>query len=276
MPRPERFAIDGALLAGPGGDARWNNLGDWQDSSDYTHACLALAALHGEAALLRPGQRVLELACGFGAGIDVWRERFGITHIRALELRRQCVSALRDRRQAEAGIEVYQGRFDAPLPAPLRAQCFDAVLCVDAAYHARSLEAFLGPACEVLVDKGRLVFSTLLRTADPTPLWRRALAWPLLRTAGIPPGSLVSDARLRTMLQRHGLREHNLEPLTQRVLPGFHRWVLQRHARLPPRLRWSPAWLKIRATAALCAYLHRHRLVDYVLVSARRTDEKAR
>ena len=91
----------------------------------------------------------------------------------------------------------------------------------------------------------------------------------MLRAAGIPAGSLVNDTRLRTLLQRHGLRGHKLEPLTPRVLPGFHRWVSQRHAQLPLRLRWSPAWLKIRATAVLCAYLHRHSLVDYVLVSAR-------
>jgi len=270
VPRPERFAIDGALLAGPGGDARWNNLGDWHDTADYTQACLALAGLHGEAALLVPGQRVLELACGFGAGIELWRERFGIEHIRALELRRQCVSALRDRLQAEQHIEVYQGRFDAPLPVPLGEQRFDAVLCVDAAYHARSLEAFLAPACQVLADQGRLVFSTLLWAADRTPSWRSALAGHLLRAAGIPPGSLVSDARLRALLQRHGLHDLRFELLTQRVLPGFQRWVSQRHARLPLRLRWSAAWLKIRGTAALCAYLHRHRLVDYVLVSARR------
>ncbi len=266
----ERFAIDGSLLAGPHGDARWNNLGAWDETADYTQACTALAGLHGEAAGLVAGQRVLELACGFGAGIDLWRERFGISEVCALELRPRCVEAMRDRLADGKDTQLYQGRLDAPLPVALRERRFHAVLCVDAAYHARSLEDFLATACEALTADGRLVFSTLVWADTPAPAWRRALAGRLLRAAGIPPGSLVSDERLRETLRRSDLHESRLEPLTGRVLPGFHRWVTRRHALLPQRLRWSAAWLKVRGAAMLCAYLHRHRLVDYVLVSARR------
>ncbi len=266
----ERFAIDGALLAGPGGDVRWNNLGDWHQAADYAQACRSLARRHGEAAALAPGKRVLELACGFGAGIDLWREHFGVAHICALELRQTCVAALQDRLQAQEDIEVYRGRFDVPLPAPLRKQRFDVVLCVDAAYHARSLDDFLATALGALADEGRLVFSTLVWANGSPSAWRRALARQLLRTAGIPPTSLFSESRLRALLLRHELHELKLERLTADVLPGFHRWVTHRHRQLPQRLRWSAAWLKIRGAAALCAYLYRHRLVDYVLVSARR------
>ena len=213
---------------------------------------------------------MLELACGFGAGIDLWREHFGVSHVRALELRHACVAELQNKLPAQHDIEVYQGRFDSPLPVPLRGQRFDAVLCVDAAYHARSLEAFLATATGALAEAGRMVFSTLVWGNDSPPAWRRALVRPLLRAAGIPRGSLVSEDRLGAALLRHDLHELKVERLTGDVLPGFHRWVTHRHAQLPQGLRWSAAWLKIRGAAALCAYLHRHRLLDYVLVSARR------
>lgn len=213
---------------------------------------------------------MLELACGFGAGIDLWREGFGVSHIRALELRHACVAALQHKLPAQHDIEVCQGRFDSPLPAPLCEQRFDAVLCVDAAYHARSLEDFLATATEALAEAGCLVFSTLVWADSSSSAWRRALARPLLRAAGIPSGSLVSDDGLRALLLRHDLHELKFERLTEDVLPGFHRWVTQRHAQLPQLQRLSAAWLKIRGAAMLCAYLHRHRLVDYLLVSARR------
>jgi len=279
----EDFDIDGALLAGPTGDARWNNLGYWRDASDYTGACRALARLHGQAARLQPGQHVLELACGQGASFAVWSEEFTVGRISALEYRASCVSALNQGPHPLAG-DVVLGRFDVALPETLAAQTFDAVLCVDAAYHARTLQDFACTAASALAPGGMLVFSTLAKPAeDPrAPARRRGLVSALKRgardllvgvlrkSARIPPGSILAAGDLRAALQRSGLTQIEIQDLSASVFDGFARWVEHRHRRLPWRQRWSPGWLKIRLTGRWCASIDRRRLLRYVLVSAQR------
>jgi hypothetical protein len=94
MPKPEYFNINGQLLSPNPQHWIWNNLGNWANENDYGMACQALARLHGQAAQLRAGQHVLELACGYGAAFELWKAEFKINKISALEYRPQCVAIL--------------------------------------------------------------------------------------------------------------------------------------------------------------------------------------
>jgi SAM-dependent methyltransferase len=272
MPRAgEHFHIAGDLLAGPGGDGRWNNLGYWNGAPSYTAAARTLAHRHGQAAGLRPGMRVLELACGYGAALDLWAAEFGVTASHALELRQACVTAITAPPQRPM-TRILQGRFDEPIAALVGDTRFDAILCVDAAYHARSLPAFLAACAPVLAPQGVLVFSTLVRGPGYTTLHplRRVILHRALALADIPRDSVRTPQGLIRELGAAGLDSERLDDLTEPVLAGFAGWVPQRQPLLDGAARWSPDWLKIRMTAALCRSVMRNRSLAYVLAVGRR------
>ena len=265
---PERFNIAGDLLAGPDGDGRWNNLGYWKNAQNYTEACRALAELHGVAAGLTASHRLLELACGYGAGLDVWRNRFRVSKISALEYRPDCIRHIRSAEQA--GIDaVLTARFDEPLNALFPGSSFDAVICVDAAYHARSLTAFVTAAESVLAERGVLVFSTLV-SADARPAgW---LGTALHNAAGISSASLLTETDLRQAVAEQGLVVTTVEDISDSVFAGFADWVARRSCNLNWREQYSAAWLKIAITARWCRQLAAGRSLRYVLVSVRRAE----
>ena len=138
----QKFEIALELLSDHPATPAWGNLGDWTATTEYGQACRQLALRVGQAAKLQPQDHVLDLACGDGASLQLWPEVFGVRHVTGLEYRARCVDSIR--RQAPACLDaIVQGRFDVlPAPAELPSRGFDAALCVDAAYHAASLDAF--------------------------------------------------------------------------------------------------------------------------------------
>lgn len=283
-PTPAAVAIALDLLDDTPAGLAWSNLGDWSTTGDsaldYPTACRQLALRVGRAAALQPGDAVLDLACGHGASLALWPDAFGVRDVSGLELREDCIAHIRRHALTAPSTlptlpalptlaALVPGRFDTlPPPAALTARRFDAVLCVDAAYHARSLAAFAALAAALLPPAGRLAFTTLLRP-DPAPALSPALDFSLAR-AGIPAASVLRADTLRATLAAQGFRDIHLTLLDTEVLAGFAAFVQRRRAALPWRRQASPGWLKIQATAWLCHTLYRHRALHYVLVSATR------
>lgn len=271
----QTFEIDGALLAGATGDWRWNNLGDWQVATDYEHACIALARRHAEFAGLSVHSNLLELACGYGASIELWRDQFQVTAITALEYRQRCVDWLNqslntNHHQTHAHIQVLQGRFDRPLPTALAQQSFDTLLCIDAAYHATSLHQFLITASTALQPKGVLCFSTLMwiDSADSSARIAVKIGQQLLKLVGIPAASVLTQPQINTLFQQLHWEDLQIQSIEQHVFEGFANWVQQQNQRLAPRHRYSMAWQKICATARLCRWLQQHKILRYIMIRA--------
>lgn len=273
MPRHHddpHFAIALSLLADSPHPLAWSNLGYWATTTDYHTAAEQLALHVGHAAALLPTHRVLDVGCGHGASLQLWPSAFGVQHVTAIERQTACVDAIRA--SAPPALDaVYQARFDQlPAPAALPAHDFDAVLCVDAAYHATALDDFVAFAAAQLASSGRLVFTTLMQTpaflqaSSPQQAWVQQL----LRLAGIPAASFLTTDAVIATLARHGLTDITLQPLDAEVLQGFADFVQRRQHQLHWRQRLGPAWWKIRTTAWLCAYLYRHQLAHYMLIKA--------
>lgn len=276
------------VLLGATTQPPWSNLGCWpadaapgnrSDGSDadnsgdseYDRACRRLALRHAEAVSLHADDRLLDLGCGPGASLRLWQEAFGVRHMTALERRPACVTALRE--LSLPGLErVHQADFDRlPLPGDLPAAGADVAICVDAAYHARSLRDFTAFAAAAVRPGGRLAFTTLAAT----PAWhaaaagQRLLTRQLLALAGIPAASLTDHQGIEEVLRATGWAPAGMREQDD-VLAGFADFAGRRGALLPWRQRLRPGWRKIALTAGLCRRLQREGLVSYVLVTARR------
>lgn len=273
------FAIAHTLLDADMPWPAWTNLGCWQQPdgsplTDYAEAAAQLATRVGVAAITAPGQCVVDLGCGHGASLLLWQRQFAAAQIIGIELQQSCVDGWQQHEQPVAGISLQQGRFDQlPLPesiaALLPATGADAVVCVDAAYHADSLGAFAAVAQRLLRPQGRLAFTTVLRPAS-TSLAQQLKQRLMTRLSGIPSASFISADELQRTLTRLGFDGIRIEYLDSEVLQGFAAFVARRATELPTAQRRSLAWLKIAATGVLCQHWFRRQEVRYVLVSAAR------
>lgn len=262
-----QFFINGTLLADETGG--WRNLGDWTATEVYREAAEALAMRVGTAAGLCEHTAVLDLACGYGASLLLWQCRFGVSRVAGLELQSDCFAADNQVTLHPSGGDkapvIVQGRFDhLPLPAALMDSPFNAVVCVDAAYHARSLTALSSVASSALRSGGTFAFTTL--AINPAAGGLPVGLMLALRASGISRVSTPSD--IEAALAANGFRNIAVEVLDEAVLVGFDRYVARRERELTWRQRLSADWLKIKATGWLCGALaHRWRL-HYVLVRA--------
>lgn len=266
MPKPDKFNINSQLLSENAHDWHWNNLGYWTDSTDYGQACQALARLHGDAAQLQTGQHILELACGYGAAFGLWKNIFNINKISALEYRPHCVNYIKDH---DLTSSIYAGRFDYPLPYPLNTTTYDAVLCVDAAYHAQSLAQFLAVIRSALKNGGRFAFSTLVLADDYASfsIHKRVITQGLLALANISQASVLTATQIKDLAAQQKFSDLTIQPLNQAVFLGFADWVTHRATQLSFKDKIHADWQKIYLTAQWCRWLANNPLLSYVLIS---------
>ena len=234
MPGP----TETTLLHRGGRSARWGNLGLWP-AADYADAAEALARRVGEAGQLGPGQRVLSLASGGGEELALWRRAFGV---------------------AEAlGSERGTGAWP-----PGR---FDALLCVDAAYHFSPRADWLAAAHARLRPGGWLAFTDLViepaGNRPPGRLLRLAA-----RLCGVAAEDLGPPALRQQQLQRLGFEAIGHQDLGLAVLDGFVAFEHRQRRHLGPAA-WQPGWWRVRTTARLIPPCRRAGL-GYALFRARR------
>lgn len=265
-PRVPWLRATQAQLLQPGADSAWASLGLWSEGDDHPAAATALADLVGRAAGLGPGQRVLSLACGAGDELLLWRDRFGVAEVLGVE-RDPSAAAMARVRLERAGendraivLTADAMRLDAGALGR-----FDAVLCVDAAYHLAPRRTWLKQAHALLRPGGRLAFTDLSRPAEAAQ--RRGLR-AAARLCGLSFDELLDDDAQCERLRAAGFVDVALQRLDAPVLDGFVRFVATQRRRLG-RAAWQPAWLRPAITAALIPPCRRLGL-GYALLSARR------
>ncbi len=244
----------------------WSNLGLWTAGPEYRTAAAALARDLAAAVNLQAGDRVLDLACGYGASLALWGTEFGVQACDAVEAQRRCTDALQHP-PPEALQHLYTGWLeDLVLPEA----AYDVVLSVDAAYHFADPATFPTFLQHRLRPQGRFAFHTLALAEDV-----RSTRWaPVLRQAAIrnpAPVSVWQQAWASDVWDKIEVVDQ-----TDAVLGGFPDFVRRRAQQLPWRRKVSKGWSKVVLTAWLCRALRKEGQVRYVRIAGRRTQARAR
>ena len=262
MTRPPLPAyLDGLIAAYRAGQTgRSLHLGYWDGPPDPTTPCApeefaaAQARLTGrviELVALRPGQRVLDVGCGFGGTLAEIGARLAGMALIGLNI---------DRRQLELcrGIMPRSGGSLALVEAdacalPFAPATFDHLFCVEALFHFRSRQLFLAEAARLLRPDGTLLVSDILLrhpgTAAPWPSGTMATA--IRRDYGPWPELWAEAASLRRWAAAEGLDLKTSQDWTAATLPSYRtaapddRPELRRHPDAGNVLRWlhSHGWL---------------------------------
>ena len=263
--------IDYTLLQDEWITAPWINLGDWSETEDYRYACQQLALRLGQFIGIKARDCLLELACGYGAGLWLWQEAFGNQKCDALEFRKECVDYLEANppvnldnliaSKAEAFFAEHQP------PSPSVEACYDAILCVDAAYHFSSIQDFLGASLRMLKPGGRLGFHLFcLNSEKPLSPWIKKL----FQQADIDSKEFRTEEDLIQEMRQQGWQKVKVQDFTKPVFGGFASFIGRRSKQLRLGLRWKPAWFKILTTAWLCGKVLKEESLKFMMVRAER------
>lgn len=257
-----KYAIDARHL---GDDAAlaWSNLGFWQDpQQDYALACQSLADQIAASLQLKSTDRVLDLGCGQGASLLHWIQQYQIQQLSAVELQPTCVQRIQ---KYLPQVQIYCENFLNLKVLPLL-NSFDAVLCIDAAYHS-DLNSFLNAVSPVLNSKGRVAFHTLMWSenwANCGYLQQQQYRY-LLKSADVYWQQLLDQQQLEQTLTQQGFGEIQIQDFSEPVLKGFAQYIESRKAE---KHGFDFAQFKIEMTAKLCRKLYQDGLVRYIQVSA--------
>jgi MPBQ/MSBQ methyltransferase len=173
--------LDGMIAArGAGQIGRDLHLGFWlpHQAGGFTEAQARLTTQMLDLAGLRPGQAVLDVACGFGGALAQIDARFAEMRLVGLNIDPRQLALCRDAVcQQSNRLALVQANATA---LPFRPASFDQLLCIEAMFHFAARRGFLAQAAAVLKPGGQLAMCDILLRPP-----RGVMPWPVAQIAAV-------------------------------------------------------------------------------------------
>jgi tocopherol O-methyltransferase len=186
--------------------------GYWITGKESTEQAAAnLSRLVAEQAEIKPGDRVCDLGCGYGAAAILWQRDFGavVTGITISE--KQFFWG----KSAVAGNPHIRLIFGDALRSGLSSQSFDVVTAIESSEHIRDKTSFFAEAHRLLRPGGRCVVAAWLTRHCPSPWESKYLLGPICREGRL--AGMASAAEYVRMLENAGFHDIRFSDLTAQV-----------------------------------------------------------
>lgn len=260
------------------GDEAWGNLGYWEDESEYSASCSALARLLGDAAELDSSSIVMDAGFGCGDQLLLWRDHYKVTQIFGINYSQSQTELAKGRLQ-DAG-----SKFTPDLASPQlqygdvtdpRTWDFDyiggrpdRVLALDCAYHFPSRFEFWKLSEKYLQPHGKVTITDFMLSNNhqPTSLNHRLLQWMLARSQ-IPTANMITEKTYVEQMRQAGFEHVVILDISEPVMPGFSKWWRRyRKETDGQKLPWRSR-LKYGMTAWFLDWAWRKQVLRYCLIN---------
>ena len=180
-----------------------------RESSD--EAVNNLTRLVAEHAAIRPGDRVCDVGCGYGATALALNRDFGAAVTGITISPKQYAYATR----AASGNSNVNFMLGDALLNGLSAQIFDAVIAIESTEHIEVKAKLFSEARRILRSGGRLVVTAWLARERPARWTMKCLLEPICTEGRLP--NMASAGEYRRMLEDAGFHDLKFTDLTRRV-----------------------------------------------------------
>ena len=256
----------------------WMNFGWWGGAGGaggggFAAAAAELARRVGRAAALTAADECLDCGCGCGDQDLLWRAEFGVLRIEALDPVASQVAAAQ-RRVRDAGLADVIGVRCAAVGGgralPFSDGSFTRVLSVDSAYHFDTRRRFFGEARRVLRPGGALALAdiVLARPWAELSLSQAAAVRVVCALMSVPIANVCTAEEYARQLEQAGFAGVRCESFSHAVVPGFCAFVGEHSDGVEGELGLGQR--KLRSVASLISSGVVQKVVDFVLVSAKR------
>ena len=198
------------------------NFGLWEEGiPGYVAAAENLVRTLAHSLGLRPGDELLDVACGMGPqDIFLFRE-FGPLEIEGVDVTWEHVQ-YGNRRAAQQGCqEQVRFRHGSAVELPFPDASFDHVLCVEGGVHFDTRERFLREAWRVLRPGGAIALADYIITRPPRKLWQRAAVGVTRSLWKIPRQNVLTREGFAQSLERCGFAGVSVRQVGALTYPGY-------------------------------------------------------
>ena len=225
-------------------DSGFYNFGYWESRArSQREACEALVDELVDRIAIKGG-RVLDVACGPGATTRRLMRHYEPGNITAINISEAQVAAARERAPGCTVLVMDATRLNFPDAS------FDAVMCVEAAFHFNTRETFLKEVLRVLKPGGSIVLTDML--------FRKFLK-PFGDWGQVPRPNFIQDiATYRARFEAAGFESVNVRDATDACLGGFRRHLSQwpMAERRNGRMSLGKSAVASFASAMIARYFH--------------------